>query len=423
MIALYRMRPWILYVLAVGTAAGCAGSERARVAAATVRDSAGIEIVESSAPGWTNATRWVLDSVPIVDLGASASDTTQQFTIVRGVHRLGNGTIAVFDAGISSIRFYDTTGALMGAAGRQGTGPGEFPRSGFGQSLSCGGDTLFVAIQNKLAAFAPPAGYARELTLPRMERVALTPAACHGSRLLASYRTSAIPTEEGRHRDSVGLALLDLDGTVVAVLDTIGWWDTAWIRFGQAIGRGPAPFGRVGSAAMGPGGVATTVGDRFEIDIRDTSGVLRRTVRVQGREAPLTDADLQRFREIVMPSFERGPDDARLLDRLLARDALPATKPAIAVLRFDAAGNLWVRAYDMSDATEQFEARTDRASPIREPNRRWTVLDSTGRLLGDIDLPSRFDIHQIGDDWLLGVWRDSLDVEHVQLYRLRKPAA
>lgn len=417
------MRPWILYVLAVGAASGCSSAEGDdHAGAATVRDSSGIEIVESSAPRWTDATRWTLDPVPFVDLGASPSDTTQQFTIVRGTHRLANGTIAVFDAGISSIRFYDTTGALLGVAGRQGTGPGEFPRSAFGRSISCGRDTLFVAIQNRMAAFAA-AGYAREFTLPRMERVALTPAACHGRRLLASFRTSAIPTEEGRHRDSVGLALLDLDGAVVAVLDTIGWWDTAWIRFGQAIGRGPAPFGRMGSAAVGPGGVATTVGDRFEIDIRDTSGALRRMVRVQGRDAPLTDADLQRFREIVMPSFERGRDDARLLERLLARDALPATKPAIAALRFDAAGNLWVRAYDMGDATEQFEARTDRAAPIREPNRRWSVIDPDGRLLGDIPLPARFDIHEIGDDWVLGVWRDSLDVEHVQLYRVRKPAA
>ena len=411
-----------LLAAVTGACEGAAGSG-GDAGASTVRDSAGIEIVESSAPRWTDETQWVLDSVPIVDLGASPSDTTQQFTIVRGVHRLENGAIAVFDAGISAIRFYDTTGALLGAAGRQGTGPGEFPRSAFARSFSCRGDTLFMAIQNRMAAFAVRAGYVREFTLPRMERMGLTPAACHGNRLLASFRASAVPTEEGTHRDSVGLALLDLDGTVIAILDTIGWSDRAWIRFGQAIGAGPAPFGRTGSVAVGPGGIATTVGDRFEIDIRDTSGVLRRIVRVQGRDTPLTEDDIARFREIAMPIMARAPDDARIFERLLARDALPATQPSIAVLRFDATGNLWVRAYDMSDATESFEARTDRASPIREPNRRWTVLDSTGRLLGDIALPPRFDVHEIGDDWVLGVWRDSLDVEHVQLYRLRKPAA
>ena len=410
---------------ALASAAACRDDIGGRpdAAAPTVRDSAGVELVENSGEAWTEERRWALGSRPVVDIGATQSDTAQQFTIVSGVHRLAGGTIAVFDAGSAAIRFFDSTGVLLGSAGREGTGPGEFPRRGFGQSFACGGsDTVLVSIQNRLALFAAPSGFAREFTLPRMASMALTPTACHGRRLLASYRASAVPTEEGIHRDSVGLVLLDLEGTVVAVLDTVGWWDRAWLRFGTAMGAGPAPFGQRGSTAVGAGGmVASTRSERFEIEIRDTVGALRRIVRVAGRDAPLTDTDVQRFRDIVMPTVTQGPNDERILERLLSRDMLPPTRPSIAALRYDAAGNLWVRAYDMSDATELFEARVDRATPIRESNRRWTVLDSTGRLLGDIALPPRFDVHEIGHDWVLGVWRDSLDVEHVQLYRLRKP--
>ena len=49
---------------------------------------------------------------------------------------------------------------------------------------------------------------------------------------------------------------------------------------------------------------------------------------------------------------------------------------------------------------------------------RWAVFDSTGVLLGDVDLPVGLDPKHIGTDFILGVWHDAFDVEHVQLYDL-----
>jgi hypothetical protein len=42
-------------------------------------------------------------------------------------------------------------------------------------------------------------------------------------------------------------------------------------------------------------------------------------------------------------------------------------------------------------------------------------------LLGTLIAPDGLDILDIGSDYVIGVWRDSLDVEHVQLYELIKP--
>jgi hypothetical protein len=41
-------------------------------------------------------------------------------------------------------------------------------------------------------------------------------------------------------------------------------------------------------------------------------------------------------------------------------------------------------------------------------------------MLGVIETPERFTIHQIGDDFVLGSWADELDIEHVRLYQLIK---
>jgi hypothetical protein len=57
--------------------------------------------------------------------------------------------------------------------------------------------------------------------------------------------------------------------------------------------------------------------------------------------------------------------------------------------------------------------------PVR-PNARveWSVYDLDARPLGRVTLPARFTLFQIGRDFILGVARDELDIEYVQLLRL-----
>ncbi len=49
------------------------------------------------------------------------------------------------------------------------------------------------------------------------------------------------------------------------------------------------------------------------------------------------------------------------------------------------------------------------------------VFGGEGIWLGTVVLPDRFDLYDIGDDYVLGRWQDDLDVVHVQLYELVKP--
>ena len=49
-----------------------------------------------------------------------------------------------------------------------------------------------------------------------------------------------------------------------------------------------------------------------------------------------------------------------------------------------------------------------------------SVFDSIGTLLGEVEAPLGFEPYHIGDDFLLGTWRDELDVEYVRLYSLHK---
>ena len=82
----------------------------------------------------------------------------------------------------------------------------------------------------------------------------------------------------------------------------------------------------------------------------------------------------------------------------------PEQFPAYGSLAVDAAGNLWVEEYQRPG----------------DERPRWTVFDSSGRMLGVVEMPERFTIYQIGGTFVLGRWTDEMDVEHVRLYGLLK---
>jgi len=42
-------------------------------------------------------------------------------------------------------------------------------------------------------------------------------------------------------------------------------------------------------------------------------------------------------------------------------------------------------------------------------------MEDSGEAMGVIDLPSDLDVHEIGETYVLGRWRDELDVELVRM--------
>jgi len=84
----------------------------------------------------------------------------------------------------------------------------------------------------------------------------------------------------------------------------------------------------------------------------------------------------------------------------------PETRAAYSALRVDATGAVWLR--------------TGRHLPPTDASPEWTVFSHAGVLLGTFTLPDRFEPFQFGGDYVLGVWRDELDVEFVRVYGLER---
>lgn len=81
---------------------------------------------------------------------------------------------------------------------------------------------------------------------------------------------------------------------------------------------------------------------------------------------------------------------------------LPDTKAAYGPVLVDRRGSFWVGSY---------------ALPQQQPA-SWAVFSRDGERLGEVATPERFQPVDIGDDYVLGLFRDELDVEYVRLYTL-----
>ena len=52
----------------------------------------------------------------------------------------------------------------------------------------------------------------------------------------------------------------------------------------------------------------------------------------------------------------------------------------------------------------------------------WAVFDLGGRQVATVETPPRFEPHEVGHDYLIGRYRDELDINYIRAYRLEKPA-
>jgi hypothetical protein len=122
----------------------------------------------------------------------------------------------------------------------------------------------------------------------------------------------------------------------------------------------------------------------------------RTSIRWSSEAAPVTEPEVATWRDttIGLYTLKVSEDDAR---RVLAQVAVPTVRPHYSRLVLDRAGNLWVE---------------------REPAHHL-VFDPSGALLGLVVLP-RLDVLEIGDDYVLGIYRDELEVEYLQVHEIVK---
>lgn len=388
----------------------------------TGRDSAGIRIVENPPPS-TSGNEWTLDSVPVVELGADPSDPTQQFVRVGDVLLLDEDRIAVADEGADEVWMFHVAADSAHIIGHRGEGPGEL--TDVHGVYRCAGDTLVVNDTYRVNVFDREGGFARTERLMAMDegdlpRIGGVSRDC--STFLLRTRDQVLPGPGEVSTRASTLYWGSLDNTRRVDVATVPTRDIVRRSINGMDQALTVPWSKQAHWAVGREHVYVGTSDRAEIRVYDREARLIRLLRWAGGRRPVTKADRQLFARKRTRWIEERRGYAEVLRPLDDFPAVPDEMPAFLSLLVDDRENLWVRGYPrwVAGWPEFYESDLrDPPDPDGEPE-TWIVFDSTGAILATVRIRPDLSIRSVYDDYVLAVWRDQYDVDHVRLYRLNK---
>jgi hypothetical protein len=407
------------FILALLTSVGACASGDASRDNVTIADSAGIRIVESSAPAWTESTAWRVDPEPRLTIGAVEGDEAYLLHTVMGLTRLSDGTIVAANMGTSDLRFYDAQGRHFRSVGRAGQGPGEFGQIMGMQPIR--GDTLMVAEGiGQWSAFTPAGEFVRRIT-PEPMRVDRTIARAgtvlHDGTFIARGWPQGNQPRTDVWTDSAPLFHLDREGKSPRPIAQL-----AAVTFvGNGTRGSHLEFGPGFAFAVGPDHFFHTFPSSYDIERYDMNGNLQASYRRAWTPQPVTQEMISKYHDqfVNAPSEGGGtsPEWRAFREQRFSEMTFAETLPAHGAIRIDRTGHLWVQHVEQHDYTEAGRSGFG-AVPIQPSH--FSIFDPDGVWLGDIETPGRFRIIEIGEDYLLGITRDELAVEYIRMYRLHR---
>ncbi|SOD02470.1 hypothetical protein SAMN05216486_10380 [bacterium JGI 053] len=390
-----RPAPHPLFVLAL-LASGCrpgAGS-----ASFVEHDSAGVRVVDSARPLWRAGRGWRVDSFPAVEFRAGPAGPPRE-VLVGAI--LPSGGIVVADEGSQEVRWYDGGGRYLRAARGDGTPGGEFGSLSALAVLDDGGVLAWDGASRRSVRFAADGAPGPSVVLTADEPGRLEGVFGDGSLLFGGASSNVFVVSPVPRREP--FALVRYSGPPPRV-DTLrrelGPEEFTWGGEAFAL-RQAAPFGRRTFVAARGKRLWIADSERFEVRTCDDAGRLLRVARASVAPRPIDARERERFRA-RLAARARGSLPAKTADSLLASLPFPATRPAFSELRIDSEGRAWLRGAASDD------------------DRQWTVLDERGRMLGTVLLPPGLQVLDIGQDFILGVWKDARGNEHLRLHGIRR---
>ena len=370
-------------------------------------DSAGIRITENASPPEGSRLPWLIGSEPMVSIGELDGEEPYMLHWAGSVARLSDGRIMVENSGSSEVRMFDASGSHLVSWGGEGEGPGEFmPLT---HAAPWPGDSIVAWYSSGLgiSVFDSDGTYGRSFVLRSDEAEVWRrprPIAVRADATILAIR-------DPEDADTAVVEIWDADGALSASLGTHphrevivttnerGFRELMLTAYGRELVTGQ--WGDL---------VVASHTSRYEIRAFRDDGTLARIVRREHVLRAPTEEDRKSYIDEQLAMFAANPHlPPEMVEQ--ARKSWESTPlaeafPAFSRVLSDAAGNLWVREYDFP--------REGRPAPL------WTVFDPDGRVLGFMETPKGLGVVQIGEDYILGHYRDELDVEYVQVWPLER---
>ena len=397
-----RSRPLLLasQCVAVFCLASCEIGPRGP--AVVVRDSLGIQIVESDPeqPAWGGA-EWQVAETPLLQLGNIPGDADHLLYRVGHSIRLASGAIAVANTGFGDVRIFDEGGILLRTLQMPITVEGTVNPL---RLRELPGDTLLVFLADRTLSVFDAEGSLVRRSAPIATDVMSDPPPElagileDGTMIIRSHPPES-PTGPGVAWTHLELLRYSSGG---APLGSLGLFeDVAIIPGDEELMFGPRGLQAVGDSTIWHG-----TSESFEIRETSPEPSLRRIVRLNSPVVEVVQVDTATVGQAAFRQLSNNMEDS-IAQRIVESYRYAETFPAYSDMIVDRLGNVWMRAYQWFNF----------GAPMR-----WSVFDPAGRFLGDVELPSQLEVHEIGDDYVLGRIANDRGVEAVYLYTITKPA-
>ena len=373
---------------------------------AVMRDSADVRIVENPRPPTGSRLDWRVGAEPEVTIGELEGGDPYMLHLARDAVILPDGRIVVANTGSNELRVFDAAGRHVATWGGSGEGPGQY--TALIQVHRWRGDSLIALYSQarRLSVLDSEGNHGRAFTLQLDDSFFLVEAVAPDGAILTSDLVMRGSLPDGLTRLQDHYRVRTAEGEPRSSLGSFPaeeWFVRSTgprTRSGSTI-----PFGHDVSAFVWGDLMVVSPNDSYEIAAFGLDGTLKRIVRRDHTlVAPTPDHTDVLIERAV--SGEERPERRRQLREYYLAAPVPETHPAFDEAMSDEVDHLWVREYDL---------------PGEEgPNPVWTVFDPGGQVLGFMETPAGLDIFEIGEDYILGLVRDALGVEYVQVWSLER---
>ncbi len=416
------LRTFPSLTLTLAAACGDPGAGDTPATGVVVTDSAGIEVVDISAEVLDALPVWTFSGEPMLTIGKTTGEDPYLFARILGALRLASGEIVVVEGVGFEFRVFGPDGVHRTNRGGKGEGPGEFGgvvglRKRLVGGIAAGDDrlrrvTFFgdeISVEGTRSSSCRVDGW-------YFNGVAI----CYfggftGEDAAFWYATRRPPGPQMRtgivQRTPGGIRYLGLEsGDSIVVVDSIpgGGWARIMQSFDgtPALWSVPEIFEPEGHWAFGPRSVALGESARFEIRLRDSSGELRRVLRVAREPELVTSAQLDSIKSLMGTPASISPKELALqyLDDVQAGGQIPF----FSELRFDDAGRLWVADYVPPRVL------------LLPDTIWWTVFDRDALPLARVATGRSDNILELGEDHVLLRETDEMDVQRVAMFRIER---